>query len=77
MTVNEFLTALEPNIKVSITETQTENTTSTDVELLRMYSGEGATSQLSAEILARVIDGIYVLGKTSLKLHLSTGTDDV
>lgn len=77
MTVNEFLTALEPNIKVSITETQTENTTSTEVELLRMYSGEGATSQLSAEILARVIDGIYVLGKTSLKLHLSTGTDDV
>ena len=77
MTVNEFLTALEPNIKVSITETQTENTTSTDVELLRMYSGEGATSQLSAEILARNIDGIYVLGKTSLKLHLSTGTDDV
>lgn len=77
MTVNEFLTALEPNIKVSITETQTENTTSTDVELLRMYSGEGATSQLSAEILARVIDAIYVLGKTSLKLHLSTGTDDV
>ncbi len=77
MTVNEFLTALEPNIKVSITETQTENTTSTDVELLRMYSGEGATSQLSAEILARVIDEIYVLGKTSLKLHLSTGTDDV
>lgn len=77
MTVNEFLTALEPNIKVSITETQTENTTSTEVELLRMYSGEGATSQLSAEILARVIDGIYVLGKTFLKLHLSTGTDDV
>lgn len=77
MTVNEFLTALEPNIKVSITETQTENTTSTEVELIRMYSGEGATSQLSAEILARVIDGIYVLGKTSLKLHLSTGTDDV
>lgn len=77
MTVNEFLTALEPNIKVSITETQTENTTSTEVELLRMYSGEGATSQLSAEILARVIDEIYVLGKTSLKLHLSTGTDDV
>lgn len=77
MTVNEVLTALEPNIKVSITETQTENTTSTEVELLRMYSGEGATSQLSAEILARVIDEIYVLGKTSLKLHLSTGTDDV
>ena len=77
MTVNEFLTALEPNIKVSITETQTENTTSTELELLRMYSGEGATSQLSAEILARNIDAIYVLGKTSLKLHLSTGTDDV
>lgn len=77
MTVNEFLTALEPNIKVSITETQGEGLLATDVELLRMYSGEGATSQLSAEILARVIDGIYVLGKTSLKLHLSTGTDDV
>lgn len=77
MTVNEFLTAMEPEIKVSITETTGTELLQTETELIRMYSGEDATSQLSAEILARTIDKICVLGKTYLKLHLSAGTDNV
>lgn len=77
MTVNEFLTALEPDIKVSINETQTEGNTTKEVELIRLFSGEGATVQLSTEILDRTVDTIKLLAKTYLSLHLSTSTDNV
>lgn len=68
MTVDDFLSVLDAGIKIEITETVEEETTT----LIKFYS-EGA-SQLSTELLARTIDKISVDGKTSLCLHLSEGT---
>ena len=64
MTLENFLNVLEPNIKLSVVEGESND------ELIRLFSG--GQDQLSDEILAKEIDSIIILGKSFLQIHLAS-----
>lgn len=66
MTLEQLLKAIQPGVKLSVVE---GGHTTAENELIRLYSG--GEEQLSAEILARNVDAITVMGKTYLQIHLT------
>lgn len=67
MTLEQFLVAIQPGVKLSITDNS--GVDGKGVELICLFSG--GEDQLSSEILSRNVDGIMILGKSYLQIHLT------
>lgn len=65
MNLGSFLDVLESGIKLSITEVRDNVKT----ELIKLFSG--GQEQLTAELLAREVSSITIMGKSYLEVQLS------